>query len=372
MSRTDRRIRTFAAALTLLAGGVVALEAAVIQRAADPIEDQYIVVLRESAVKGPGAAFADARPTVPEIAREMAREHRGRSGREFTHALAGFALRTDRAEAERLAADPRVAYVAQDSWVYAADQQAAPSWGLDRVDQRPTALDGIYNFYSDGQMVDVYVVDSGIRSTHNDFGGRVDLGASFSTIDDGLGTEDCLGHGTHVAGIIAGATYGVAKQATLHPVRVLDCNGRGASSDIIAGRLDHRALRHDDDDDRWRWRRQGRRQDRQGERHATSVGHRRAAVVNMSLATYWIQAIDDAVANSVAAGVTYVVSAGNGSIDACEFSPARGPAAITVGATNKPATRAPRSRTSAPASTSSRPARRSSRPTTAATPTRWR
>jgi len=178
------------------------------------------------------------------------------------------------------------------------------SWGLDRVDQRGLPLDDRFVRTADGAGVTVYVVDTGVRPTHGEFAGRVAPG--YSAIDDGFGTSDCHGHGTHTAGVIAGTNYGIAPAALIVPVRVLDCEGLGTTSEVIAG-IDWLIAHH------------------------TGVA---PAVANMSLGGPRSAALDMAVARGIADGITFVVSAGNSNVDACTVSPAGEPGAITVGATD--------------------------------------
>jgi subtilisin family serine protease len=226
----------------------------------------------------------------------------------FTYdtALKGFAvtLPSTAAEAfvEALERNPNVESVESDIAMTAFQTtQSAATWGLDRSDQRALPLSGSYTYNANGSGVRAYIVDTGILSSHTDFGGRVSGG--YTAIADGRGTTDCNGHGTHVAGTVGAATWGIAKGVALVPVRVLDCNGSGTLSGVIAG-VD--------------W---------------VAKNGQKPGVLNLSLGGGASSSLDTAVANTVAAGYTVVVAAGNDSGNACNYSPAREPTAITVGST---------------------------------------
>ena len=264
---------------------------------ADAITSQYIVVFDD--VSPTTRAARDLDDTID----VLAARHTATVERRYEAVLRGFAARMSAQDAAALAAEPGVLYVEQDTPVYASAVQANPTYGLDRIDQPNLPLDAMYQFATDGLGSTVFVIDTGINTTHVEFTGhlRADLGAT--AIDDDNGIEDCNGHGTHVSGTIAGTVYGVAKKATIVPVRVLDCEGTGASSGVIAG-MDFVAMNHP-----------------------------ARSVVNMSLGGAAGDAKDAAVRNLVAAGVTVVVAAGNETQDACNTSPAREPMAITVAST---------------------------------------
>lgn len=260
------------------------------------IPGSYIVVLKDA----PGMARA------ADVARSMGV---GSMRREYRRVLNGFAADLSSDEATRLARDPRVAYVEQDQVVTIDATQSSATWGLDRIDQRNLPLSTTYTYTATGAGVTAYIIDTGIRLTHNEFGTRATSG--FDAVDGGA-ADDCNGHGTHVAGTVGGTTYGVAKGVSLVAVRVLDCGGSGSTSGVIAG-IDWVTAHH---------------------------GGSNPAVANMSLGGGASTALDNAVAASIADGVTYAVAAGNSNRDACRYSPARTPAAITVGATTSTDARA--------------------------------
>jgi len=228
----------------------------------------------------------------------------------YNRALKGFSATLTLEQAQSLALDPSVAYVEEDQLMSLNATQSNATWGLDRIDQRDLPLNGTYNYTNTGAGVKAYIIDTGILTTHTEFGGRAISG--YTAITDGNGTTDCNGHGTHVSGTVGGATYGVAKGVTLVAVRVLDCTGSGSNSGVIAGvdwvTSDHQAGQ--------------------------------PAVANMSLGGGISSALDTAVTNSINDGVTYAVAAGNDNLDACNSSPARVASAITVGASTNTDARA--------------------------------
>jgi subtilisin family serine protease len=262
---------------------------------AELIPGQYIVVFRK-----------DVRD-VKSVARALAGKHAGKLKHTYEAALKGMAIELSDTAAAALRQDPAVEYVEQNQVVRAIAEpivQPGATAGLDRVDQRFLPLSGTYSYSADGTGVDVYIIDTGINFDHIDFGGRAVLGidASESGTTDGV---DCNGHGTHVAGTVGGATYGVAKKVQLYAVRVLDCQGIGNLFTVLDG-ID------------WITRR-----------------GRSKAVANMSLVGGYSPAMNDAVIHSIASGVTYVVAAGNSAADACSYSPSSLFPAIVVAASDQ-------------------------------------
>jgi subtilisin family serine protease len=254
------------------------------------IPDQYIVVLKEGGNPRSVAAVAGVNPHFV-----------------YTAALEGFSATLNQGQLNALQHNPNVAYIEQDQEVSVSTTQTGATWGLDRIDQRNRPIDGAYNYTPTGSGVRAYVIDTGINTSHTDFGGRATSG--YDAVDGGAAT-DCNGHGTHVSGTIGSTTYGVAKGVSLVAVRVLDCAGSGTNAGVIAG-MD--------------W---------------VTANHVKPAVANMSLGGGASTAIDDAINRMHNAGVTVVVAAGNENQNACNVSPARAANAITVGATTSTDARA--------------------------------
>jgi subtilisin family serine protease len=260
------------------------------------VADSYIVVLK-----------AGAATDLDTAANSLARPQGGSVVRTW-NTIRGFEVAMSRSQAMKLVGNPAVAYVEQNQRVSLdAVQTPTPSWGLDRIDQRSLPLDNSYTYHATASNVTAYAIDTGIRISHSDFGGRATWGTN--TIDGN--NTDCNGHGTHTAGTIGGSTFGVAKAIHLVAVKVLDCGGAGTTASVISG-VNWVTNNH-------------------------PAGQ--PAVANMSLGGGFDQAINDAVTASINSGVVYGVAAGNADADACGVSPASTSTAITVGATDNTDTR---------------------------------
>jgi len=260
---------------------------------ATAVDGSYIVVYKDSSA-------AEAKNTAASLGSKVT--HR------YSAALTGFAASMSEQQAKQLAADPDVSFVQQNQVLsLTTDQPNPPSWGLDRIDQRDLPLNNLYQYSTTASNVHAYIIDTGISTTHPDFGGRAVSG--FDAVDGGP-ADDCNGHGTHVSGTVGGASYGVAKGVSLTAVRVLNCAGSGTTAQVAAG-ID--------------W---------------VTSNAVKPAVANMSLGGGVDATLDAAVSRSIASGVTYGIASGNSNANACNFSPARVPEAITVNASTRTDARA--------------------------------
>jgi len=259
----------FAFTLNVVPGGVAA---------AEEKQGDYIVVLKTS----------EDTDRNEKVVKDLG----GRVERKFKYAINALSVKLKPSDLDRLLLDPTVTSIEIDQPIYTSETQSpSPSWGLDRVDQRNLPLDNSFTATLSGENVDIYIVDTGINSSHTDFTGRI--GSGFTSIADGNGVNDCNGHGTHVAGTAAGTKFGVSKKSRVIPVRVLGCTGSGSTSGVIAG-LDWIVSHH-------------------------SAGN--PAVANMSLGGGTSVALDTAVQSVINDGVTVAVAAGNSNVN---VSPHRG------------------------------------------------
>lgn len=293
------------AACAVTAATATALLGASSAQAAEPAQGTVLGLGAEGTVAGSYIVVLDEQ-TTSAGQKDLAEEYGGELSRSYGAALDGFAADgLSESEAKRLAADPAVgAVVANRRFHTTATQDNPPSWGLDRVDQEDTAGDSKYTYPDQaGEGVTAYVIDTGVRITHQDFEGRASHG--YDAVDDDDTADDGNGHGTHVAATVAGAAHGVAKKADIVAVRVLDDNGSGTTEQVIAG-ID--------------W---------------VTENHEGPSVANMSLGGAADPALDAAVQKAIASGVTFAVAAGNESADAGQGSPARVPEALTVASSTK-------------------------------------
>ena len=254
-----------------------------------PIPDHYIVVLKAGA--DPRSVAAIAHVTTQYV---------------YDAALNGFAAELNTGQLTALQHNPNVDYIEQDQEATIDTTQSSAPWGLDRSDQRNLPLSTTFTYNQTASNVYAYIIDTGIQTSHPDFGGR----ASVNYDATGGNGQDCNGHGTHVAGTVGGAKYGVAKRVRLRAVRVLNCSGSGSTSGVIAG---------------VNWVRQN---------------HANPSVANMSLGGGFSSALNSAVTNMINSGVFLAVAAGNSNANACNYSPSSASGTLTVAASDKTDTRA--------------------------------
>ena len=260
------------------------------------IPDAYIVVFNDG-VADPAARASDKAQALGLTLRYT-----------YGASLKGFAANLNQGQLTALAHDPDVAYVEQDAEVHADATQSGATWGIDRIDQRSLPLSGTYTYTTGASTVYAYIIDTGIQTSHPDFGGRAAV--SYDAVGDGYNGQDCNGHGTHVAGTVGGAKYGVAKSVRLRAVRVLNCQGSGTNSGVIAG-MD--------------W---------------VASNHASLAVANMSLGGGYSSAVNTSANNLASSGVFLAVAAGNSGADACNYSPSSAANTTTVAASTSSDARA--------------------------------
>lgn len=320
-TKIQRGVIALAVISSLAASGIAVAqkggpeEGLIDQTVITPAQDAQVIPGRYIVVFKSAAGLAKMRATQADLETGFS----AKIDHVYSAALTGFAGELSDAALNALRKNPDVALIEPDRVVKLDPEQVdainaintsqtGATWGIDRIDQASLPLNSTYTYNFTGAGVHAYVIDTGIRRTHTQFTGRI--GAGYDAVTSGGLGEDCNGHGTHVAGTIGGTTYGVAKGVTLHPVRVLDCSGSGTNSGVIAG-VD--------------W---------------VRLNAVKPAVANMSLGGSVSSALDTAVANAISSGVVFGIAGGNSNANACNYSPARVPSAITVGATDSADARA--------------------------------